>query len=80
MQATRVVKSFVRGTMRRRKFSAASDSVRKDFLKAEKILALNSRWHAVMRHTSMILISYFAREAHRHVRRNISGRGKSDAA
>ena len=65
VQAMRVVKSFVREDYETEKFSAASDSVRKDFLKAEKILALNSPAlnSPVMQfcvYTSMILISYFA--------------------
>ncbi len=42
VQGMRVVKSFVREDYETQKFSAASDSVRADFLKAEKILALNS--------------------------------------
>ena len=56
----RVVKSFVREDYETEKFSAASDSVRKDFLKAEKILALNSPVMQFCVYTSMILISYFA--------------------
>ena len=60
VQAMRVVKSFVREDYETEKFSAASDSVRKDFLKAEKILALNSPVMQFCMYTSMILISYFA--------------------
>ena len=60
VQAMRVVKSFVREDYETEKFSAASDSVRKDFLKAEKILALNSPAMQFCVYTSMILISYFA--------------------
>ena len=60
VQAMRVVKSFVREDYETQKFSAASDSVRKDFLKAEKILALNSPAMQCCVYTSMILISYFA--------------------
>ena len=60
VQAMRVVKSFVREDYETEKFSAASDSVRKDFLKAEKILALNSPVMQFCVYTSMILISYFA--------------------
>ena len=56
----RVVKSFVREDYETQKFSAASDSVRADFLKAEKILALNSPVMQFCVYTSMILISFFA--------------------
>ena len=60
VQAMRVVKSFVREDYETQKFSAASDSVRADFLKAEKILALNSPVMQFCVYTSMILISFFA--------------------
>ena len=60
VQSMRVVKSFVREDYETQKFSAASDSVRADFLKAEKILALNSPVMQFCVYTSMILISFFA--------------------
>ena len=60
VQGMRVVKSFVREDYETEKFSAASDSVRADFLKAEKILALNSPVMQFCVYTSMILISFFA--------------------
>ena len=60
VQGMRVVKSFVREDYETQKFSAASDSVRADFLKAEKILALNSPVMQFCVYTSMILISFFA--------------------
>lgn len=60
VQGMRVVKSFVRKDYETQKFSAASDSVRADFLKAEKILALNSPVMQFCVYTSMILISFFA--------------------
>ena len=60
VQGMRVVKSFVREDYETQKFSAASDSVRADFLKAEKILALNSPVMQFCVYTSMILICYFA--------------------
>ena len=60
VQGMRVVKSFVREEYETQKFSAASDSVRADFLKAEKILALNSPFMQFCVYTSMILISFFA--------------------
>ena len=60
VQAMRVVKSFVREDYETQKFSAASDSVRRDFLKAEKILACNTPVMQLCVYTSMILISFFA--------------------
>ena len=60
VQGMRVVKSFVREDYETQKFSAASDSVRADFLKAEKTLALNSPVMQFCVYTSMILISFFA--------------------
>lgn len=60
VQGMRVVKSFVREDYETQKLSAASDSVRADFLKAEKILALNSPVMQFCVYTSMILISFFA--------------------
>ena len=60
VQGMRVVKSFVREDYETQKFSAASDSVRANFLKAEKILALNSPVMQFCVYTSMILISFFA--------------------
>ncbi len=60
VQAMRVVKSFVREDYETQKFAAASDSVRADFLKAEKILALNNPVMQLCIYTSMILISFFA--------------------
>ena len=60
VQAMRVVKSFVREDYETKKFSAASDDVRKDFLKAEKILALNNPLMQFCISVCRILISYFA--------------------
>lgn len=60
IQAMRVVKSFVREDYETEKFTAASDDVRKDFLRAEKILALNNPLMQICVYASMILISYFA--------------------
>ena len=60
IQAMRVVKSFVREDYETKRFSAASDDVRKDFLKAEKILAFNTPLMQFCVYVSMILISYFA--------------------
>ena len=60
VQAMRVVKSFVREDYEKKKFSAASDDVRKDFLKAEKILATNTPLMQFCVYMSRILICYFA--------------------
>ena len=60
IQAMRVVKSFVREDYETKRFSAASDDVRKDFLQAEKILAFNTPLMQFCVYASMILISYFA--------------------
>ena len=60
VQAMRVVKSFVREDYETQKFTAASDSVRRDFLKAEKILAFNNPVMQLCVYSSMILISFFA--------------------
>ncbi|MCQ2420131.1 MAG: ABC transporter ATP-binding protein/permease [Clostridia bacterium] len=60
VQAMRVVKSFVREDYEIEKFTAASDDVRGDFLKAEKILALNAPLMQFCVYLSNILISFFA--------------------
>lgn len=60
VQAMRVVKSFVREDYETQKFTAESDDVRKDFLKAEKILALNNPLMQFCISVCRILINYFA--------------------
>ena len=60
VQAMRVVKSFVREDYETEKFTAASDDVRGDFLKAEKLLALNNPLMLFCISVCRILISYFA--------------------
>ncbi len=60
VQGMRVVKSFVREDYEKKKFHDASFDVMKDFLKAEKILALNNPLMQLCVYTSMILISFFA--------------------
>lgn len=42
VQAMRVVKSYVREDYEKKKFGAAADDVKKDFTKAERIMAINS--------------------------------------
>lgn len=60
VQAMRVVKSFVREDYEVRKFTTASDDVRRDFQKAEKILALNGPLMQFVIYLSNILISFFS--------------------
>ena len=60
VQAMRVVKSFVREDYEIERFSAASDDVRADFLRAEKLLAINNPLMNFCIALSRILISYFA--------------------
>ena len=59
VKAMRVVKSFVREDFEKQKFENASDAVRADFTKAEKILALNGPIMQLSMNTVMILVSYF---------------------
>ena len=60
VSAIRVVKSFVREDYETEKFTAESDDVRGDFLRAEKILALNNPLMQFCISVCRILISYFA--------------------
>ena len=60
IQGMRVVKSFVREEYEKEKFAEASNDVRRDFTKAEKILAFNAPLMQFCIYTSLILISYFA--------------------
>ena len=60
VQAMRVVKSFVREDYETEKFTAESDDVRADFLKAEKLLALNNPLMLFCISVCRILISFFA--------------------
>ena len=55
----RVVKSFVREDYEAKKFGKASEDVRKDFTRAEKILAFNNPVMMFCIYMSMLLISYF---------------------
>ncbi len=54
----RVVKSFVREEYEIEKFDKAAGEVRNDFTKAEKILALNNPFMALMINVAAVLISY----------------------
>ena len=60
VKAIRVVKSFVREDYEIEKFSSASNQLRRDFTRAESILAFNTPLMQLCVYTSMILISYFA--------------------
>ncbi|MBR0132514.1 MAG: ABC transporter ATP-binding protein [Lachnospiraceae bacterium] len=60
VKGMRVVKSFVREEYEKKKFATASDDVRRDFTKAESILALNAPVMNLCIYTSMILISFFS--------------------
>lgn len=53
----RVVKSFVREDYEKKKFEVASEEVRKDFTRAEKILALNNPFMMFCIYLAMLLVS-----------------------
>ena len=55
----RVVKSFVREDKEIEKFTSTSDSIYKDFVKAERIMAFNNPLMQLAVYTCMIVISYF---------------------
>lgn len=55
----RVVKSFVREDYEMEKFEKAAEDVRKDFTKAEKLLALNNPIMMFCIYLAMTLVSYF---------------------
>ena len=54
----RVVKSFVREDYEIEKFKTASEDVRSNFVKAERIIALNSPLMSFCMYSSMLLVSY----------------------
>ncbi|MBQ4251571.1 MAG: ABC transporter ATP-binding protein [Erysipelotrichaceae bacterium] len=54
----RVVKSFVREEYETQKFKKASEEVRHDFVKAERIVALNNPLMTTCMYVSMLLVSY----------------------
>ena len=56
----RVVKSFVREDFEGKKFEKASDDIRKDFVRIEKILALNAPVMSFCMYASSVLISFFS--------------------
>ncbi len=55
----RVVKSFVREDYEKEKFRTASEDVRNEFTRAEKILALNNPIMQLCIYASMLFISFF---------------------
>ena len=59
----RVVKSFVREDYENEKFQKASGQVRDDFMKAEKILALNSPTMTFFVNLAVMIISFFGAKA-----------------
>ena len=60
IKGMRVVKSFVREDYEQKKFGAASEDVRNDFTKAEKLLAINNPLMLLAMYLCMILIPYFS--------------------
>ncbi len=58
LHGIRVVKSFVREEKESQKFTETSDSIYKDFVKAERIMAFNSPAMQLAVYTCMIVISY----------------------
>lgn len=59
IRGMRVVKSFVREDYESKKFGNASENIRRDFTKAERIIALNNPLMQFCIYTAMILISFF---------------------
>lgn len=55
----RVVKSFVREKYETERFRDVSEEVRRDFTRAEKILALNNPFMIFCIYVAMLLVSYF---------------------
>lgn len=60
VKGIRVVKSFVRENYEINKFGAASEEVRNDFTRAEKILAFNGPSMQSAMYGSMLIIAFFA--------------------
>ena len=60
IKGIRVVKSYVRENHEINKFNEASDELANNFIKAEKVLALNSPIMQACIQTTVLLISYFS--------------------
>ena len=63
VKGMRVVKSFVREDYEQKKFAAASEDVRNDFTRAEKLLAINSPLMLLAVYICMCLIPFFSAKA-----------------
>lgn len=59
IKGMRVVKSFVREEYEKKKFAAASENIRNDFTRVERIIAFNGPLMQLAMYTSMLLISFF---------------------
>mgnify|MGYP004463931687 FL=1 len=59
IKGMRVVKSFVREDYEKNKFAKASEEVRNDFTRAEKLVAFNGPVMQLAMYVAMILASYF---------------------
>ena len=59
IKGMRVVKSFVREKYEEEKFEAASDNMRRDFYRAERILAFNSPLMQLCSNAVTLCVSYF---------------------
>ncbi|MBQ3537728.1 MAG: ABC transporter ATP-binding protein [Clostridia bacterium] len=59
IKGMRVVKSFVREEYEKKKFKVASENIRDDFTRVERIIALNGPFMQLAMYLSMLLISFF---------------------
>lgn len=59
LRGIRVVKTFIRGEFEKLKFGRISESIYKDFVKAEKLLAFNSPLMQFSMYFCMLFISWF---------------------
>lgn len=59
VMAMRTVKGFVREEYEKKKFGSAAENIRKDFTKAERIVALNSPLMQFCMYFNMVFIMYF---------------------
>ncbi len=59
IKGMRVVKSFVREEYEKKKFAAASEDIRNDFTRVERIVVMNGPLMQFTMYTSMLLISFF---------------------
>jgi len=59
IKGMRVVKSFVREEYEKKKFADASEDIRNDFTRVERIVVLNGPLMQIAMYTSMLLISFF---------------------